>query len=159
MPSVVIPWNRLPPKARALFAIAALLVGGAAALLTERLVFRATATRVEGTVIDHDHRHRPIVEYSWAEQRFRFEDTGPSPDLPVGAKVGIYVPADGPSSARLAGLIPLLFMPAWCCLMPATFLAVYGAIVAAWGGRRRTSATQARSASEGPGCVRSIHLH
>jgi len=138
MPSVVIPWSRLPPKARALFVIASLLIGGAAALLTTRFVFRATATRVEGTVIDHDNRGRPIVEYQWSGQRFRYADSGPSPNLPVGATVGIYVPPDGPSSARLAGPIPLLFMPAWTCLMPAAFLAVYGLIVAIWG-QRRTS--------------------
>src|SRR3954452_7486480 len=133
MPSVVIPWNRLPPKARALFALAALLIGGAAALLTERLVFRATASRVEGTVIDHDNRGRPVVEYSWSGQHFRYEERGPSPNLPLGATVGIYIPPDGPSSARLAGPIPLLFMPAWCCVMPAMFFAVYGLVVAFWG--------------------------
>jgi hypothetical protein len=140
----------LPPKSRALFTLAAILVGGAACLLTERLVFRATATRVAGTVIDHDNRGRPVVEYQWSGQRCRYEERGPSPNLPLGATVGIYVPPDGPSSARLAGPIPLLFMPGWACLMPATFFAVYGVIVALRG-RRRTSATQARSASEGPG--------
>ena len=136
MPSVIIPWNRLPPQARALFVIASLLIGGATALITERLVFRATGTRVEGTVIDHDNRGRPIVEYSWDGRRFRYEDSGPSPNLPVGTKIGIYVPPDGPSSARLAGPIPLLFLPAWTCLMPAMFLAAYGVIVALRGQRR-----------------------
>jgi hypothetical protein len=112
------------------------LVGGAAALVTERLAFRATATRVEGTVTDHDNRGRPVVEYSWDGRPFRYEDAGPSPELPLGATVGIYVPADGPSSARLAGPIPLLFMPVWTCVMPATFLAIYGVIVALRGQRR-----------------------
>ena len=139
MPSVVIPWNRLPPQARALFVIASLLIGVATALLTERLVFRATARRVEGTVIDHDNRGRPVVEYSWAGQHLRYHHTGPSPDLPVGTAIGIYVPPDGPPSARLAGPIPLLFMPAWTCLMPATFLAIYGIIVVIRGPRRPKS--------------------
>jgi len=146
MPSVVIPWSRLPPQARALFVIAYLLVGGATALLTARLVFRATATRVEGTVIDHDNRGRPVVEYSWDGRRFRFQDTGPSPDLPLGASVGIYVPAGGPSSARLAGPIPLLFTPAWTCLMPAMFLSIYGVIVALRGHRRLAKVGEANEA-------------
>ena len=146
MPSVVIPWSRLPPQARALFVIASLLIGVAAALLTQRLVFRATATRVEGTVIDQDNRGRPIVEYSWSGQQFRYHDTGPSPNLPIGTTIGIYVPPDGPSSARLAGPIPLLFMPAWTCLMPATFLAFYGLIVALRGHRRLAKVGEADEA-------------
>jgi len=136
MPSVIIPWSRLPPKARALFTVAALLVGGAVCLLTERLVFRTTATRVEGTVIDHDNRGRPVVEYSWDGRPFHYQDRGPSPNLPIGATIGIYVPPDGPSSARLAGPIPLLFMPGWACVMPAMFFAVYGLIVALRSQRR-----------------------
>src|SRR5262245_18006752 len=126
----------LPPQARALFVIASLLIGGAAALLTQRLVFRATATRVEGTVIDHDNRGRPVVEYSWAGQPFHCKEQGPSADLPIGTTIGIYVPPDGPSGARLGGLIPLLFMPAWTCVMPAMLLSAYGLIVALRGNRR-----------------------
>jgi len=143
MPSVAILWNRLPPKSRALFVLAALLVCGATGLLVEGLYFRATATRVEGTVIDHDNRHRPIVEYRWDGQQRRYERAGPSPNLPLDAKVGIYVPPDGPSSARLAGPIPLLFMPAWSCLMPAAFFAVYGVIVALRDQRRLTKGAAA----------------
>src|SRR5437773_6473428 len=103
MLSIVHRWYRLPPKARALFLLAGLLVCGATGLLAERLYFRATATRVEGTVIDHDRRGRPVVEYWWNGQRCRCEERGPSAELPLGATVGIYVPPDGPSAARLAG--------------------------------------------------------
>src|SRR5688500_6413276 len=91
-------WYRLPPKARALFGLAALLVCGGAGLLAERLYFRVTASRVEGTVIDHDSKGRPVVEYWWRGQHRQHDARGPSEGLPVGAKVGVYVPPAGPRS-------------------------------------------------------------
>jgi hypothetical protein len=135
--NVVRRWYRVPPRARVLFGLAALLVCGAAGLLAERLYFRAMASRVEGTVIDHDHKGRPVVEYRWAGQRHEYDETGPSADLAIGAKVGVYVPPGGPPAVRLDGLVPLLFMPGWVCLLPATFFAAYGAAVMVWGNRRR----------------------
>jgi hypothetical protein len=136
-------WYRLPPKARALFVLAALLVCAGAGLLAERLCFRATASRVEGTVIDHDPKGRPVVEYWWRGQRRQHDASGPSEGLPVGAKVGVYIPPAGPPAVRLDGLVPLLFTPGWVCVMPATFFAAYAVVVALWGTRRRAEPTAA----------------
>jgi hypothetical protein len=130
-------WYRLPPKARTLLVLAALLVCGGAGLLAERLYFRATASRVEGTVIDHDKKGREVVEYWWEGKRHQHDASGPSQGLPVGAKVGVYVPPKGPPAVRLAGWVPLLFMPGWVCIMPATFFAAYAVVIAIWGTRRR----------------------
>jgi hypothetical protein len=121
---------RLPPKARAAFALAILLVCGGACLIAEGLYFRVRATRVEGTVVGHDRRGRPVVVFRWDGQDFRHEESGPSERLPVGATVGVYVPPEGPSAARLDWAIGLLFRPGWICLMPATFLAAYGLVIA-----------------------------
>jgi hypothetical protein len=143
-------WNRLPPKARALFTLAALLACGAVCLLGEGLYFRARSTRVEGTVVDHDRRGRPVVVYQWAGQDWRHEESGPSESLAVGATIGVYVPPEGPPAARLDWAIGLLFQPGWACLMPATFFAAYGVVVsirhrgglaelaAAWARRNRS---------------------
>jgi hypothetical protein len=128
-------WYRLPLKARALFVVAALLVCGGVGLLVEGLHFRSTAIRVEGTVIDHDRRGRPIVEYWWAGQRCRHEGQGPSDRLAIGTIVGVYVSPDQPSEVRLDGLVPLLFTPGWLCVMPAIFFTVYGLVVAIQGVR------------------------
>jgi hypothetical protein len=136
-------WYRLPPKSRALFVLAALLVCGGAGLLAERLYFRATASRVEGTVIDHDPKGREVVEYWWEGKRYQHDASGPSEGRPVGAKVGVYVPPAGPPAVRLDGLIPLLFMPGWVCFMPATFFAAYAVVVAIWGTQRRAEAAAA----------------
>ena len=127
-------WSRLPPKARALFALAALLLFGGACLLAEGLYFRARATRVEGTVVGHDRRGRPVVAYRWGGRDRRHEESGPSEGLAVGSTVGVYVPPDGPLAPRLDLAMGLLFPPGWICLMPATFLAGYGVVVAIRGG-------------------------
>jgi hypothetical protein len=73
--------------------------------------------------------------YQWAGQDCRHEETGPSQELAVGDAVGVYVPPEGPSAARLDWPIGLLFLPGWACLMPAAFLAAYGAAVAIRGER------------------------
>ena len=128
-------WSRLHPKARALFGLAALLVCGAACLLGEGLYFRARATQVEGTVVGHDRKGRPVVAFRWGGQDFRHEERGPNEWRAVGTTVGVYVPDEGPSAARLDWAIGLLFLPGWVCLMPATFLGAYGVVVAirGWG--------------------------
>jgi hypothetical protein len=128
-------WSRLPPKSRVLFALAAILVCVAAGLLGEELYFRANAVRVEGTVVGHDRKGRPIVEYQWGGQSLRYETRGPSNDLAVGTAVGVYVPTDGPSAPRLDNPVSLFFTPAWTCLMPATFFLAYGVVVAIRGQR------------------------
>src|SRR5262245_41726552 len=102
-------WSRLPPKSRALFGLAALLVCGGACLLGEGLIFRARATRVEGTVVAHDRRGRPVVEYQWGGEDCRHEARGPIEQLDVGSTIGVYVPPEGPSAARLDWAIGLLF--------------------------------------------------
>src|SRR3954447_3650963 len=142
-------WAWLPPKARFLFALAALLVCVGAGLLAEGLFFRATASRVEGTVIGQDRRGRPVVEYWWNGERHQYDEKGPCARLAVGGNVGVYVPAGGPSAVRLDGLVPLLFMPAWCCFMPATIFAAYGVVVAVWGDRRRAERGAALSGRGG----------
>ena len=129
-------WSRSPPKSRALFALAALLVCGGACLLGEGLYFRARATRVEGTVVGHDRRGRPVVEYWWGGQPCRHDGQGPSERLAVGTTAAVYVPPEGPSAARLDNPTALLFLPGWLCLMPATFFVAYGVVVAVWGARR-----------------------
>ena len=123
-------WSRLPPKARAGFVLAILLLFVGACLIAEGLYFRARATRVEGTVVDHDRRGRPIVAYPWAGQEIRYEEHGPSERLAVGDTVGVYIPPEGPSGARLDWTIELFFLPGWACLMPAAFFAVYGVAMA-----------------------------
>jgi uncharacterized protein DUF3592 len=128
-------WSRLPPKSRVLFMLAATLVCVGAGLLGEELYFRANAVRVEGTVVGHDRKGRPIVEYQWGGQPRRFETRVPSDHLAVGTKVGVYVPTDGPSAARLDNLVSLLFTPGWVCLMPATFFLAYGVVVSIRGQR------------------------
>jgi hypothetical protein len=122
-------WSRLPPKSRVLFALAATLVCVGAGLLGEELYFRAKAVRVEGAVVGHDRKGRPIVEYERGGQSYRYETRGPSDRLAVGARVGVYVPTDGPSAARLDNRVSLLFTPGWVCLMPATFFLAYGIVV------------------------------
>ena len=136
MSRVVHFWFRLPPKSRALFVLAALLVCVGACLVAEGLYFRARATRVEGTVVDHDRKGRPVVEYRFGGQDCRHDESGPSETLDVGATIGVYVPPEGPSAARLDWAIGLLFLPGWACLMPATFFAAYGVVVAVWGTRQ-----------------------
>jgi hypothetical protein len=121
--------SRLPPKSRVLFALAATLVCVGAGLLGEELYFRANAVRVEGAVVGHDRKGRPIVEYQRGAQSYRYETRGPSDRLAVGARVGVYVPTDGPSAARLDNRVSLLFTPGWVCLMPATFFLAYGIVV------------------------------
>jgi hypothetical protein len=140
-------WYRLPPRVRALLVVAALLVCGGAGLLAEGLYFRATASRVEGTVIDHDSKGRPVVEYWWRGQRRQDDTSGPTEGLPVGAKVGVYVPPAGSRAVRLDGLVPLLFTPGWVCIMPATFFAAYAVVVAIWGTRRRAEPAVAHDRS------------
>jgi hypothetical protein len=127
---------RLPPKSRALFGLAAVLVAGGACVLAEGLYFRARATRVEGTVVAHGSRGRPVVAYRWNEQDCRHEERGPSEHLSVGTVVIVYVSPEGPPAARLDWAIGLLFLPGWACLMPAAFFAVYGVAVAIGGGRK-----------------------
>ena len=129
-------WSRLPPKPRALFTLAALLVCGGACLLGERLYFRATATRVEGTVVGHDPKGRPVVEYGWGGQTRRHHEHGPSERLALGTTAAVYVPPEGPSAARLDNPTALLFLPGWVCLMPATFFLAYGVVVAVRGARQ-----------------------
>src|SRR6476660_7099013 len=85
-------WSRLPPKARVLFGLAALLLLGGACLLAEGFYFRARSTRVEGTVIGHGSRGRPIVAYQWDGQDCRQKEAGPSEQLAVGTPIGVYVP-------------------------------------------------------------------
>jgi hypothetical protein len=131
-------WSRLPPKSRAVFTLAAFLLGGGVCLLGEGLYFRAQATREEGTVVDHDTKGRPVVELTWAGQPYRLESRGPSERIAVGTKVTVFVPLQGPSAARLDTPMALLFLPGWVCLMPATFLIVYGTAVAVW--RKRSPA-------------------
>jgi len=104
----------LPPKARALFVLAAVLVCGGACLLGEGLHFRGRATRVEGTVVGHDRRGRPVVAYRWGGQDCRHKESGPSERLAVGTTVGVYVPPEGPSATRLDWAIGLLFCPDGC---------------------------------------------
>jgi hypothetical protein len=123
-----------------LFGLAAVLVCGGAGLLAERLYFRATASRVEGTVIGHDPKGRPLVEYWWGGVRQQYQATGPSDDLALGDKVGVYVPPAGPSGVRLDGPMPLLFTPGWVCVMPAAFFAAYGVAVAVRGASRGAKA-------------------
>jgi hypothetical protein len=106
--------------------LAILLVSVAVCLIAEGLYFRAHATRIEGTVVDHDRRGRPIVGYPWAGQEIRYEEHGPSEPLAVGTPIGVYVPFEGPSGARLDWTIGLLFLPGWACLMPAAFFTAYG---------------------------------
>jgi hypothetical protein len=89
-------WSRLPPKSRVLFALATALVCVGAGLLGEELYFRANAIRVEGTVVGHDRKGRPIVEYEWGGQSRRYETRGPNDSLAVGTAIGVYVPTDGP---------------------------------------------------------------
>ena len=84
-------WFRLPPKSRVLFALAATLVSIGAGLLGEELYFRANAVRVEGVVVAHDRKGRPIVDYQWGGQSYRHETRGPSGRLAVGTGVGIYI--------------------------------------------------------------------
>src|SRR5688572_18195548 len=108
-------WYWLPPRVRALLVVAAPLVCGGAGLLAEGLYFRATGSRVEGTVIDHDKRGREVVEYWWEGKRHQQDASGPSEGRPVGAKVGVYVTPAGPPAVRLDGLVPLLFTPGWVC--------------------------------------------
>lgn len=123
-------WSRLPRKSRALFAVAVLLVFCATCLAGEGLLFRALATREEGIVVAHDRKGRPVVAYRWGGRDCRHEESGPSEQLAVGTAIGVYVPASGPSAARLDWVIGLLFLPVWFCLMPASFLAAYGVVVA-----------------------------
>ena len=104
----------LPPKARALFVLAAVLVCGGACLLGEGLHFLGRATRVEGTVVGHDRRGRPVVAYRWGGQDCRHKESGPSERLAVGTTVGVYVPPEGPSATRLDWAIGLLFCPDGC---------------------------------------------
>jgi hypothetical protein len=129
-------WSRLPPKSRVLFALAGTLVCAGAGLLGEELYFRAKAVRVEGVVVGHDGKGRPIVDYQWGGQSCRFETSSvPSRRLAVGTGVGVFVPTAGPSAARLDDPVSLLFMPGWVCLMPATFFLTYGVVVSIWGQR------------------------
>src|SRR5262245_27238812 len=109
-------WYRLHPKARALFGLALLLVCGAAGLVAEGLHVRARATRVEGTVVGHDRKGRPVVDYQWQGKDWRHEESGPSVDVALGAPIGVYVPADDPSAVRLDWGVGLLFPAVWCCL-------------------------------------------
>ena len=129
-------WSWLPPKTRALLVLAALLVCGGACLLGEGLYFRARATRIEGSVVGHDRRGRPVVAYRWGGQDCRHEESGPSERLAVGTTVGVYVPPERPSAIRLDWAIGLLFLPGWLRLMPATFLTAYGVVVAVRGARQ-----------------------
>jgi hypothetical protein len=129
-------WSQLPPKSRVLFALAATLVCVGAGLLGEELYFRANAVRVEGVVVGHDRKGRPIVEYQWGGQSRRYETRVPTHGLAVGTEVGVHVPTDGSLAARLDNLASLLFTPGWLCIMPATFFAAYGVVVAVWGARR-----------------------
>jgi hypothetical protein len=133
-------WSRTPPKARYLFSLAALLLCGAAAVVAEGLWFRARADRVDGTVIDHDRKGRPVVAYWWGGQAYQHNEHGPSDPLPVGASVGVYVPRNAPAATRLDSPIGLLFLPGWACLMPAAFFAMYGLVVAFRGRRAQPEA-------------------
>src|SRR5262249_33968030 len=99
-------------------------------------IFRARSTRVEGTVVAHGSRGRPIVAYQWNGEELRHTETGPIEPLAVGEKVGVYIPPEGPAGTRPDWAIGLLFMPGWCCLMPAMFFAAYGVAVAARGARQ-----------------------
>src|SRR5262245_15312913 len=128
-------WWTLPGEARTFFALAALLVCGGAFVLGEGLYFRARATRVEGTVVGHGSRGRPVVAYRWGGQEYCHEESGPSERLDVGTTVGVYIAPEGPPTTRLDWAIGLLFLPGWFCLMPATFLALNGVVVAARGVR------------------------
>jgi hypothetical protein len=122
-------WARLPPNSRVFFALAAILVCVGAGLLGEELHFRANAVRVEGVVVGHDRKGRPIVEYHWGGQSHRYVTGVPSGRRAVGAGVGVYIPTDRPSAARLDDPVLLLFTPGWVCLMPATFFLAYGIVV------------------------------
>jgi|GEM_PF-5581620 hypothetical protein len=121
-------WFRLPPKARTFFTLAIALMCGFFCLLGEGLYFRARATLVQGIVVDHGSRGRPIVAYSWGGRVRRHEESGPSQDLAVGTAIGVYVPPEGPPNSRLDWTIGLLFLPSWFCLMPATFFTMCGVV-------------------------------
>ena len=97
-------------------------------LIGDELFFRARSTRVEGTVVAHDRRGRPVVAYRWGGQDCRHEERGPSERLAVGTGIGVYVPPEGASAARLDWAIGLLFLPGWFCIMPATFFLAYGIV-------------------------------
>jgi hypothetical protein len=123
-------WFRLPPKTRALFGLATLLLVGAACLVAEGFYFRARASRVEGTVVGHGSRGRPVVAYEWGGQTCRHEETGPSVRLAVGDTIGVYVSPERPPATRLDWPIGFYFLPGWACLMPAIFFTAYGVTVA-----------------------------
>ena len=78
-----------------------------------------------------------MVDYQWGGQSFRYETRRPTDRLAAGTRVGVYVPRDGPSAARLDNVVSLLFTPGWLCLMPATFFLAYGVVVSIWGQKAR----------------------
>jgi hypothetical protein len=142
-------WSgRCPPAVRAAFVIAALFLGGGAVWLGERAYVWGSSELVEGTVIGHEPYGNskapwPVVEYEWLGQRYQWQPPGPMPGpialrngdeaLPVGSRIGVYVPPQQPSQGRLAIRSQWLFLPTLFCLFPGTLflLSVLAALV--WG--------------------------
>jgi Protein of unknown function (DUF3592) len=136
--------RRLSRPVRGALVVASLFIVPGILILGEGALYRATSTRVEGTVVGHESHggskgFRPIVQYEWGGEPYRCRSDGqatiwaePEP-IPLGTKIAVFVSRNGPSSSRLGIPFQWLFMPCWACLFPGGLFLIGAMVAMVWG--------------------------